>query len=46
MDRGRVDDLEVGALDLAERVQVVVDQCGSGAPLMYQFDPLSATIIP
>ena len=23
-----------------------LSQCGSGAPLMYQFDPLSATIIP
>ena len=46
MERRRVHDLEVGAVDPADRVEVVVDHLGLGAPLTYQFEPLSARIIP
>jgi hypothetical protein len=48
-DAGRrldVDDLEVDPWSAPSACSWSFDQCGLGAPDTYQFDPLSARIIP
>ena len=46
MERRRVHDLEVGAVIRPSECRSSFDHFGLGAPLTYQFEPLSARIIP